>query len=97
MDSPQVIANGTVNDPPCSVERRMGDTELSYYLPARENGVNDMWVPFPCGRLLLICRIQVSPSWVQCPSIPCATPPRAIDMGYIPCSTPPLEEHREHA
>ncbi|KAG6841775.1 hypothetical protein C0991_007104 [Blastosporella zonata] len=25
-------------------ERRMGDTELSYYLPARESGVNDMWV-----------------------------------------------------
>lgn len=24
------------------IERKMGDTELSYYLPARESGVNDM-------------------------------------------------------
>lgn len=24
--------------------RRLGDTEVSYYLPSRENGVNDMWV-----------------------------------------------------
>ena len=23
-------------------ERRMGDTELSYYLPSRQSGVNDM-------------------------------------------------------
>ena len=26
-------------------ERRMGDTELSYYLPSRADGVNDMYVP----------------------------------------------------
>ncbi|KAG5650740.1 hypothetical protein H0H81_011184 [Sphagnurus paluster] len=26
------------------IERRMGDTELSYFLPARENGVNDMYL-----------------------------------------------------
>ena len=25
-------------------ERRLGDTELSYYLPSREDGVNDMSV-----------------------------------------------------
>lgn len=25
-------------------ERRMGDTELSYYLPSRADGVNDMYV-----------------------------------------------------
>ncbi|KAI6031478.1 hypothetical protein BKA83DRAFT_644792 [Pisolithus microcarpus] len=29
---------------PCSVDRRMGDTELSYYLPARSSGVNDMCI-----------------------------------------------------
>ena len=28
-------------------ERKMGDTELSYFLPSRESGVNDMCV---CGR-----------------------------------------------
>ncbi|KAI6163872.1 hypothetical protein EDD17DRAFT_1475849 [Pisolithus thermaeus] len=34
-----------VHEPaPCSVDRRMGDTELSYYLPARSNGVNDMYL-----------------------------------------------------
>lgn len=32
------------NPAPCSVNRRMGDTELSYYLPARANGVNDMYL-----------------------------------------------------
>ena len=26
------------------VERKLGDTELSYFLPSRENGVNDMCV-----------------------------------------------------
>ena len=26
-------------------QRRLGDSELSYYLPSRENGVNDMYVP----------------------------------------------------
>lgn len=25
-------------------ERKMGDTELSYYLPSRQTGVNDMYV-----------------------------------------------------
>jgi hypothetical protein len=25
-----------------SFERRLGDTELSYFLPSRESGVNDM-------------------------------------------------------
>jgi hypothetical protein len=27
-----------------SFERGLGDTELSYFLPSRESGVNDMWV-----------------------------------------------------
>jgi hypothetical protein len=27
-----------------AIRRRLGDTEVSYYLPSRENGVNDMWV-----------------------------------------------------
>jgi len=31
--------------PEARYERKMGDTELSYYLPSRANGVNDMWVP----------------------------------------------------
>lgn len=31
------------------VERTMGDTELSYYLPARENGVNDMYLHLGCN------------------------------------------------
>ncbi|KAF5384779.1 hypothetical protein D9615_001268 [Tricholomella constricta] len=30
------------------IERKMGDTELSYYLPARENGVNDMYLHLGC-------------------------------------------------
>ena len=31
--------------PEARYERKMGDTELSYYLPSRANGVNDMCVP----------------------------------------------------
>jgi hypothetical protein len=27
-----------------SYERKLGDSELSYYLPGRAAGVNDMWV-----------------------------------------------------
>jgi hypothetical protein len=30
-------------------ERKMGDSELSYYLPSRTNGVNDMYVLSPPG------------------------------------------------
>lgn len=29
---------------PLCYERRMGDTELSYFLPSRQSGVNDMYV-----------------------------------------------------
>lgn len=32
---------------PVRVERTMGDTEASYFLPSRESGVNDMLAP-PC-------------------------------------------------
>jgi hypothetical protein len=28
-------------------ERGLGDTELSYFLPSRESGVNDMWAIRP--------------------------------------------------
>jgi len=31
------------DQPEVRYERKMGDTELSYYLPSRDNGVNDMW------------------------------------------------------
>lgn len=31
--------------PEARYERKMGDTELSYYLPSRASGVNDMYVP----------------------------------------------------
>jgi hypothetical protein len=27
-----------------NVERKLGDSELSYFLPSRESGVNDMYV-----------------------------------------------------
>jgi len=32
--------------PEARYERKMGDTELSYYLPSRANGVNDMCVSY---------------------------------------------------
>ena len=30
-----------------TVHRQLSDTEASYFLPARANGVNDMCVPIP--------------------------------------------------
>ena len=38
----------TNNQPEVRYERKMGDTELSYYLPSRANGVNDMYA-LPCS------------------------------------------------
>ena len=41
-------ALGVSSQPPLRtssyVERKLGDTELSYFLPSRESGVNDMYV-----------------------------------------------------
>lgn len=36
-------------------ERRLTDNELSYYLPARGEGVNDMYVYLPCFISMLAC------------------------------------------
>ena len=41
--SPEVSAPPLDDDrPEVCYERKMGDSELSYYLPSRANGVNDM-------------------------------------------------------
>jgi len=49
-----------VEPTPCPIERPMGNTELSYYLPARADGVNDMCVPiFPMQQ-------DCSPAWAEC-------------------------------
>ncbi|KAF8274150.1 hypothetical protein EI94DRAFT_1714832 [Lactarius quietus] len=57
-----------------SHERKLGDSELSYYLPGRAAGVNDMCA----ARSLMGCQIglphlrQVSPPRIQVPgSSPC--------------------------
>lgn len=42
--TPEVSLPPPSNDQPdVRYERRMGDSELSYYLPSRANGVNDMY------------------------------------------------------
>ena len=49
-------------------ERRMGDTELSYYLPSRADGVNDMYVPChspPPAKLHTL----TPPLWTFVPSV----------------------------
>ncbi|KAH6892847.1 hypothetical protein BKA70DRAFT_1119206 [Coprinopsis sp. MPI-PUGE-AT-0042] len=44
--------------------RKMGDTELSYYLPSRENGVNDMYVDLGfCAPAQLVARSRVRAIW----------------------------------
>ena len=58
--------------PEARYERKMGDTELSYYLPSRANGVNDMCVfsIFFSHFLQLNLPVQVSPSRFQGPRSP---------------------------
>ncbi|THV07508.1 hypothetical protein K435DRAFT_788427 [Dendrothele bispora CBS 962.96] len=46
----------TLSSTPSRLERKLGDTEASYFLPSRENGVNDMYVftvPLPLRRVYL--------------------------------------------
>ena len=40
-------ASSSKHAEPLYYERRMGDTELSYFLPSRQSGVNDMYVCTP--------------------------------------------------
>ena len=50
-------------------ERQLGETEVSYFLPSREDGVNDMWVIIVVVRLRFICLIfarQVSSPRFSC-------------------------------
>ena len=46
VGSPNFIAEPPQHKPlegrPASYSRKLGDSELSYYLPSRANGVNDM-------------------------------------------------------
>ena len=47
--APEASLQPPSNDQPeVRYERKMGDTELSYYLPSRANGVNDMCA-LPCS------------------------------------------------
>ena len=39
-------------DAPRTLERTLGDSELSYYLPSRADGVNDMCAPASKPRLV---------------------------------------------
>ena len=48
-DSAQPLQESATNVPTSlrtssHVERKLGDTEISYFLPSRESGVNDMYV-----------------------------------------------------
>ncbi|KAG6329523.1 hypothetical protein ID866_9566 [Astraeus odoratus] len=39
-----IVSSSNTNSSPRLIERPMGDTELSYYLPSRASGVNDMYL-----------------------------------------------------
>ncbi|KAF4623417.1 hypothetical protein D9613_002249 [Agrocybe pediades] len=46
------------------VERRLGETEASYFLPSRESGVNDMYLHLGCTvSSYLVSRQRVSLAW----------------------------------
>ncbi|KAF8167602.1 hypothetical protein B0H34DRAFT_645497 [Crassisporium funariophilum] len=42
------VAHGIIHISDPHVERKLGDTEASYFLPSRENGVNDMYLHLGC-------------------------------------------------
>jgi len=35
-------------------ERNLGETEMAYYLPSRENGVNDMYLSWLCLGIVFV-------------------------------------------
>lgn len=38
------LSSSSISKKHLHAERKLGETEVSYFLPSRENGVNDMWV-----------------------------------------------------
>ena len=49
-EEPKVTPNEVcVSESDIVFERKMGDTELSYFLPSRQTGVNDMYVVYALG------------------------------------------------
>lgn len=50
---------------PTTSQRKLGETETSYYLPSRESGVNDMYVYLVKFSFELLKRLQVSSPWLQ--------------------------------
>ena len=71
-------------------ERKMGDSELSYYLPSRANGVNDMYriLLFCLSGLSLFLSTQVPSSRFQGANRPFETRESARRVGHSPPTTP---------
>lgn len=72
-------------------ERKMGDTELSYFLPSRQSGVNDMCV-CPCRPAHPAKLTAISPGICTSASMPRRTSWRAAGCGQCgpscACGTP---------
>lgn len=45
VEAVSVQQRSTEPNPPLRYERRLSDAEVSYFLPSRQDGVNDMYVP----------------------------------------------------
>lgn len=71
-------------------ERKMGDSELSYYLPSRANGVNDMYriLLFSSSGLSLFLSTQVPSSRLQGANRPFETRESVRRVGHPPPTTP---------
>lgn len=63
-------------------ERKLGDSELSYYLPSRANGVNDMFVHVLSYVALVLNVPQVSPPRIQGPRTFHHSSPSQHGMGH---------------
>ncbi len=78
-------------------ERKMGDTELSYYLPSRADGVNDMCVPrfsTVSHSPNLISRLKVLASYFHRPCISLYGRTHHRDLGSPPSPASPTRCYR---
>lgn len=101
------VTDGSHNTNAFHYERQLGDNELSYYLPSRATGVNDMYVSpklcsilKPCLTILLPWKtpiLQVSAHRLQGSGTLLSQGSCSRRVGYHACAPPPPRIEGEHA
>lgn len=79
-----VLSEACDTTKPAVFERKMGDTELSYFLPSRQTGVNDMYGSnYSDCVALCSCVPQVPAPRFPCPCLTCEAFTSAGSMGNL--------------